>query len=302
MEFLMAYGWAIISVLLTIAALAYFGVLNQSLFVPESCILFPGVACIETLVSDLDATLIVRNGAGETFSTFDVTIDGCGTGSAAGGLAADETETIVIPSCTFSGSKSIKKSITIEYTSENVFHVRTGKISAIVVPDIIVAAIDNGGFEIDDGTNYGFGDATAGNNLADGWIYQGQADLRTAAQAHSGSYSTGYLSISASDTYPNTLRQIAIDVTPGNYQIQWWDKSTISTGGRMQGRVINYDTSAILATTSGTITPTSSWTQRTLAFTVPSGTTRISFYLWISSTLGCGGCSDYIDDVTIQVV
>ena len=46
MEFLMTYGWAILVVLAAIAALAYFGVLNPSRFLPETCQLPAGLVCV----------------------------------------------------------------------------------------------------------------------------------------------------------------------------------------------------------------------------------------------------------------
>jgi len=45
MEFLMTYGWAILVVLIVIASLAYFGVLNPTRFLPEKCTFSTGVSC-----------------------------------------------------------------------------------------------------------------------------------------------------------------------------------------------------------------------------------------------------------------
>ncbi|HLC46713.1 MAG TPA: hypothetical protein VJI75_03140 [Candidatus Nanoarchaeia archaeon] len=45
MEFLLTYGWAILIVLVVIAALAYFGVLSPSKFLPEKCTFQPGILC-----------------------------------------------------------------------------------------------------------------------------------------------------------------------------------------------------------------------------------------------------------------
>ena len=45
LEFLMTYGWAILVVLVVIGALAYFGVLNPSILLPEKCTLTTGLAC-----------------------------------------------------------------------------------------------------------------------------------------------------------------------------------------------------------------------------------------------------------------
>ena len=66
MEFLMTYGWAILVVLIAIGALAYFGVLNPSKFLPNSCTIAPGVACTEFKATNTNSniTLILSNGKG----------------------------------------------------------------------------------------------------------------------------------------------------------------------------------------------------------------------------------------------
>ncbi|MBU1111466.1 MAG: hypothetical protein ABIG93_04065 [archaeon] len=78
MEFLMTYGWAILVVLIAIGALAYFGVLNPSKFLPSSCTLAPGLSCDEFKVdaaSD-EATIVVRNGMGKTITVSDFSLAG----------------------------------------------------------------------------------------------------------------------------------------------------------------------------------------------------------------------------------
>ena len=62
MEFLMTYGWAILVVLAAIAALAYFGVLSPEKFLPEKCILQPGIACVSHKVEPAKVTLVISNG------------------------------------------------------------------------------------------------------------------------------------------------------------------------------------------------------------------------------------------------
>ncbi|MCK5025927.1 MAG: hypothetical protein KAS15_05005, partial [Nanoarchaeota archaeon] len=64
MEFLMTYGWAILVVLAAIGALAYFGVLSPESFLPEKCMLEPGVDCTGFKVTPTETTLVMRNGMG----------------------------------------------------------------------------------------------------------------------------------------------------------------------------------------------------------------------------------------------
>lgn len=47
MEFLMTYGWAILVVLAAVGALAYFGILNPSRFLPDTCNMGSGIGCVE---------------------------------------------------------------------------------------------------------------------------------------------------------------------------------------------------------------------------------------------------------------
>ncbi len=75
MEFLMTYGWAILVVLIAIGALAYFGVLNPSRFLPSSCIIFPGVSCTNFKVGATSAEFVVQNGMGETINNFNITMN-----------------------------------------------------------------------------------------------------------------------------------------------------------------------------------------------------------------------------------
>ena len=85
MEFLMTYGWAILVVLIAIGALAYFGVLNPSRFLPSTCNLTPGLSCDDFKVISGAAgagsvQLVIRNGAGDSidFSQLYIDIDDSG--------------------------------------------------------------------------------------------------------------------------------------------------------------------------------------------------------------------------------
>ena len=71
MEFLMTYGWALLVVLIAIGALAFFGVLNPSKFLPNSCSLAPGFSCNDFRASDGSDNIIivVQNGLGENLNS-----------------------------------------------------------------------------------------------------------------------------------------------------------------------------------------------------------------------------------------
>ena len=73
MEFLLTYGWAITVVVVAIAALAYFGVLDPGRFAPSRCSLPAGLSCLDHSVSYVDnfpfpstneLTLSIKNNIG----------------------------------------------------------------------------------------------------------------------------------------------------------------------------------------------------------------------------------------------
>ena len=76
-EFLMTYGWALLVVLIAISALAYFGVLSPSKFLPESCMLDPGYQCVDYQITEDDSSIIVKNAAGDDIIITNVKIGSC---------------------------------------------------------------------------------------------------------------------------------------------------------------------------------------------------------------------------------
>lgn len=139
MEFLMTYGWAILVVLVAIGALAYFGVLNPSQFLPSSCTLAPGMGCDDFKISATSADLVLRNGLGDSLTAVDVAISGCTASAEADG---DDTWTdgtvlggsdgISLTGCTngVAGAR-FKQDVSITYTSDSgLNHTVTGTITA----------------------------------------------------------------------------------------------------------------------------------------------------------------------------
>ena len=138
MEFLMTYGWAILVVLLAIAALAYFGVLNPGKYLPSSCTFNqPGLSCIDFKVDGTanTVTLVIQNGMGQDLNSINVSVGGACNGWTAGdgSLTDTEKETFIITNCgDITGSK-FNEDITVSYTSgEGISHTITGTISTRV--------------------------------------------------------------------------------------------------------------------------------------------------------------------------
>jgi uncharacterized protein (UPF0333 family) len=134
MEFLMIYGWAILTVLIAIAALAYFGVLNPGKYMPSTCILESGLGCSDFKVTSLNdqISLIIKNGMGEDLSSFSISIGGECVGSDNVSTFIDGTEeTFVIDCANILAGSRIKEDIFIYYTSEKgISHTKMGSIAA----------------------------------------------------------------------------------------------------------------------------------------------------------------------------
>ncbi|MBL7050899.1 hypothetical protein ISS04_01920 [Candidatus Woesearchaeota archaeon] len=74
MEFLMSYGWALLVVLIVIASLVYFGMLNPSRFLPDSCTI-QGFNC--DFVIDTDELQVeLTNSLGEDITVTKIECNG----------------------------------------------------------------------------------------------------------------------------------------------------------------------------------------------------------------------------------
>jgi len=139
MEFLMTYGWAILVVLVAIGALAYFGVLSPSRFMPKSCTFEPGIGCDDFKASAAgDIQLILANGKGESLTAVTAAISGC---SADGNADGNDTwidgeklggaTGITLTGCgAATVGDRIKKTITLTYTSASgIVHTASGELT-----------------------------------------------------------------------------------------------------------------------------------------------------------------------------
>jgi hypothetical protein len=77
LEFLMTYGWAILVVLIVIGALAYFGVLNPTILLPEKCTLETGLYCKNHKIDTTGKVLLeLENGKGQDIILYSINVSG----------------------------------------------------------------------------------------------------------------------------------------------------------------------------------------------------------------------------------
>jgi hypothetical protein len=65
LEFLTTYGWAFIVILVMIAALAYFGVLNPSKVLPSKCLVEAGFDCKDYIITNNSFSVNLVNKKGD---------------------------------------------------------------------------------------------------------------------------------------------------------------------------------------------------------------------------------------------
>lgn len=139
MEFLMTYGWALLVILAVIGALAYFGIINPSRFLPSKCILATGFSCAEYKIGINKILLSIENNLGVDLTSLNITINStggsdvsCNQQNNVNGLA-NGARTPLLEFCSYSGdtNKRFKGIIKIRYTKtgETLYHTVTGEIS-----------------------------------------------------------------------------------------------------------------------------------------------------------------------------
>jgi len=117
-EFIMTYGWAFLVVLVAVAALAAFGVLDSSLFLPNKCILEAGIGCDDFRINENSVSLSLRNSRGEDVTITSISFEGC-SGSPSGILSNHDQSLFIIDGCNNTLGEKFNKDFTLTYTGRS---------------------------------------------------------------------------------------------------------------------------------------------------------------------------------------
>ncbi|MBW2991971.1 hypothetical protein KY345_02005 [Candidatus Woesearchaeota archaeon] len=118
MEFLMTYGWAILVVLAAIGALAYFGVLAPDKFLPEKCMMPPGIACLDGKVTTTQIEMIMQNSMGKDITVNSISVGNCSI-SPNMTFANGDRDTFTIACSTGAAGSKYKGDIAFDYTTRD---------------------------------------------------------------------------------------------------------------------------------------------------------------------------------------
>lgn len=149
MEFLMTYGWAILIVLIAIAALAYFGILSPGRLLPSSCILFSGIACTDFRVTPETVSILVQNGFGKKIEILEVnSLDSnCDPFVGTRTIEDGSRSGFVLGGCdNGDGGGRFSSNIEINYKLDSLIHTRIGKIVSQVEQIGSVIIIGSGSY------------------------------------------------------------------------------------------------------------------------------------------------------------
>jgi len=144
MEFLMTYGWAILVVLVVIAALAYFGVLNPQQFLPRKCQFSQGLVCLDHKLdqSTENMSILISNGLGNdigiTAFTFqaDNGLVKCEDNAVDTVLAAGRDVTLIIDCTTFNADPGIRVKGDMELIYKDLQTSFTHKVPGTLLTDV----------------------------------------------------------------------------------------------------------------------------------------------------------------------
>jgi uncharacterized protein (UPF0333 family) len=119
MEFLMTYGWALLVVIAAIGALAYFGVLKPQGFLPEQCVLVPGVACLDFKVSSNEVNLVIGNSLGRDIDVLTITAGNCSQSFNQSFNNGDQSDFVLTGCDNGQVGANFKEDLVIEYMNQD---------------------------------------------------------------------------------------------------------------------------------------------------------------------------------------
>lgn len=128
-EFLFTYGWIFLVVLLSIGILSYFGVVEPERFLPEKCVLFPGLYCYDFKATSDTIILGVKNSMGKELVIEKIDFKDLNCGKEFNIQLADEEINYFNIGCDLNAYSRIKSGIFITYKElDGLSHTQRGNL------------------------------------------------------------------------------------------------------------------------------------------------------------------------------
>ena len=111
---------ALLMPFIALGSLAYFGVLSPAKFLPQKCVLEPGLICYDHKVTPTETYLVLGNGLGSEITISSLTIGDC-SGTFSTEIAIGKQETFILKNCDNGKvQETFNEDIKLDYKKEGV--------------------------------------------------------------------------------------------------------------------------------------------------------------------------------------
>ncbi|MBS3102914.1 hypothetical protein J4458_05730 [Candidatus Woesearchaeota archaeon] len=146
LEFLITYGWALLAILITLAALYYFGILDFAKYLPDRCLFTSQLECVDFVMKNNEIIFKLVNNLGEqiTVQSISLTNDAtpplsCTPPAAGFSWNPSDEKDFTFTSCSGGGfikNEQVEAKVTLTYfapaTPSQPLHAVNGKIQGRV--------------------------------------------------------------------------------------------------------------------------------------------------------------------------
>ncbi|MBI2661435.1 hypothetical protein HYX09_04175 [Candidatus Woesearchaeota archaeon] len=156
-EFLVTYGWAILIGGIAVVAISYLGAFRTEKFIPEICVIEPGIGCPGFNIHQDSLKLQLTNSKGENLVVSGIQVQGCNPNNEMRLLKSGETGEFVVDGCNNEVKERYKGEVKMSYTKETgLAHTAVGEVQGIVAeaveiveaPPGVVGGEEGGGEEV----------------------------------------------------------------------------------------------------------------------------------------------------------
>ena len=126
MEFLMNYGWALLVVLIVISSLVYFGMLNPSRFLPETCTI-SGFSC-DFVLNTTHLQVELTNNLGEDITISNIECNGTNNSDTLMIMGSKTVFAIDIPDLAIDQRFKHPIKVTYSVSGSELIHTKTGEV------------------------------------------------------------------------------------------------------------------------------------------------------------------------------
>ena len=117
-EHLVTYTWVVLILLVAVAVVSYFGVLDKDLFAPRRCIISPGLTCNDFTIEENTVEIVLTNSLGDNTEIKEIELRGCPSQTPNQIMRSNEKVTFTLSDCCIT-EKIYSDDLNITYIGES---------------------------------------------------------------------------------------------------------------------------------------------------------------------------------------